>query len=64
MNEIDIIRYSRRYDADRTAQEIREREIRINRDTLGLMKATQHADKIAGDWLRTKYNEIENDLPL
>lgn len=64
MNEIDIIRCSRRYDADRTADEIRAREIRINREHLGIMKATQHANKIAGDWLRTKYNEIENDLPL
>lgn len=64
MNQIDILRYSRRYDADRIADEIRAREIRINRDTLGLMKATQHANKIAGDWLRAKYNEIENDLPL
>jgi hypothetical protein len=63
MEEVDQIRFSRRAEAHRVAQEIKEREIRVNRDTLGIVKATQHASEIASKWLREQYEAIERDLP-
>jgi len=63
MNEVDQIRYSKRAEAYAQAQEIKEREIRINRDELGTVKAKRHASEIASKWLSKRYEEIERELP-